>query len=281
MTNSGTPEHSGEEQSDSTSPQSTKKRPSRLRRFLKWTAGLVLLLALVLGAALVILDEARPVAGITGEPADRLAEQIEVSTGQDAWQTLEAVSWRFAERNDHLWDRQRGMVRVRWEAHEVFLCLATGEGVVTESKADGEDNAALVDHALGAFYNDSFWLNPFGKLFDPGVTRSRIELAGEEALLVEFASGGRTPGDAYAIFVDDTGRPVRWQMWVSIIPIGGLSVSWEAWETLTSRGGENAQVSLKHEIGPLDLVLSEVRAGSVMQLEDEDPFAAVALDCVR
>jgi hypothetical protein len=85
---------------------------------------------------------------------------------------------------------------------------------------------------MSRWNNDSFWLHPFGKLFDPGTERSLciIEEAAPPWLCIRFATGGTTPGDLYAIELGPEGRPMAWRMWVKIIPIGGLHTAWSDWK---------------------------------------------------
>jgi hypothetical protein len=46
-------------------------------------------------------------------------------------------------------------------------------------------------------------------------------------------------------------------MWVKIIPIGGVSATWEDWKT-TETGAKIAQ---NHKLGPLDLNITDLRTG--------------------
>ena len=47
-------------------------------------------------------------------------------------------------------------------------------------------------------------------------------------------------------------------MWVKIIPIGGVSATWENWKT-TETGAIIAQ---NHKLGPLDLNITGLRTGN-------------------
>ena len=68
------------------------------------------------------------------------------------------------------------------------------------------------------------------KAFDPGTSRALLKLPnGNDGLLVHYNSGGVTPGDTYLWHLDENGLPVAWQMWVGIIPVGGMQFSWEDW----------------------------------------------------
>ena len=98
-----------------------------------------------------------------------------------------------------------------------------------------------------------------------------IEKAIGDALYVEYASGGATPGDGYLWHLDSSGRPTRWQMWVSVLPIGGLEASWARWETTS----EGVAFATEHELGPLGFEVTNIRtAASAAELAGgDDPFA--------
>lgn len=201
------------------------------------------------------------------------------AVGGEAWARTGAVRWTFAGRHRHLWDRARGYARVRWDDVDARLRLGDRSGVVTRGgrRLEPEEARALLDEAYGRWVNDSFWLNPVVKVFDEGVRRELVELEGDlpagasrQGLLVTYTSGGLTPGDAYLWIVDAQGRPLAWRMWVSIVPIGGLEVSWERWVTL----GTGARVATLHRLGPLRLELTDVAgAADLSTLAADDPFA--------
>ena len=128
--------------------------------------------------------------------------------------------------------------------------------------------------AYAAWVNDSFWLIAMNKPFDPGTRRFRVEQPdGRQSLLVAYGSGGVTPGDAYLWHFDENGRPESWQMWVSVVSIGGLTATWEDWVQLDT----GAWVSTKHRVGPLSIGVTEFRgAESLEELEPgPDPFATL------
>ena len=202
-----------------------------------------------------------------------------------AWEKTGAVRWSFAGRNQHLWDRRRGFSRVEWGDVRALIDLDHRIGRAFEMKGGGggcppdkryceevrgEEAAKLLDSAHARWTNDSFWLNPIAKVFDPGVERELVRAEQERGLLVRFASGGRTPGDVYVFWLRRD-VPYRWQMWVSILPIGGVSASWEGWIRLKT----GARVSTKHSTGLMDLELTDVRGGYTLQGVEpgRDPFA--------
>lgn len=248
---------------------------SRARKIVLGLAAIIGALVLALVVAGVIAHESRP----TGEPgpaADALAREIQASVALDAWEKTGAVQWDFGGRQQHLWDKQRMLARVTWGSHRVWIDLGSRKGVAhTDGQpVEGEAAQALLDQAYAHWANDSFWLNPFGKLFDDGTTRSIVKTDDGDALLVSYGSGGVTPGDAYLWIRGADGKPKAWKMWVSIIPIGGLSATWEDWITTES----GAAISTRHSLGgflPLQLTGVKTAATAAALVGGEDPFAVL------
>lgn len=239
----------------------------------RWLVLFALVVLGGLGALFFIFDEPLP----TGEPgprADALARRMEAAVNAAAWERTGAVRWTFAGRHDHLWDRQRHLARVRWDASEVLVDLDSRRGLAYRDglRLKPDEAAELVETAWSYWVNDAFWLNPLAKLFDAGTTRAWVPQAdGSAALLVTYASGGATPGDSYLWFPDAQGRPRAWQMWVSILPVGGVGTSWEGWIRLAT----GAQISTRHRIAFFTLEISNVvGAAALADLEPgPDPFA--------
>jgi hypothetical protein len=107
------------------------------------------------------------------------------------------------------------------------------------------------------------------KAFDSGTSRSIVQLDDQsEALMVSYSSGGATPGDAYLWILDDNFRPTSWKIWVSIIPIGGVTFTWEDW-IKTETG---AWVATRHD-GLISVPIADVKtADSLGGLMGEDIF---------
>ena len=186
------------------------------------------------------------------------------------------MRWTFRGAREHLWDRSRGLVQVRWKHNEVLLRTADKHGLalVSGKAQSGVVRAALLRKAYRMWINDSFWLNPLRTLRDRGVRRSMArDEGGKRGLLVRYGSGGVTPGDAYLWFIDKTsGLPTAFRMWVGILPVGGLRVSWSGWQTLAS----GARVATHHEAGPLSLDLTHVAGAATLRellAGKPDPFA--------
>jgi hypothetical protein len=208
-----------------------------------------LLLALIgLGmAAYFTYNEKRPT-GIKGEKAEALAQKMMQAVNKSAWDSTHFVSWTSPGGNAFVWDKARNIVQVEWKTNKVLLDVYKQSGKVWTNQVAVTDAAAsqkLVQTAYKAFINDAFWLNPMAKFYDDGVERSIVTLAdGREGLLVSYTTGGVTPGDAYLWLADANGMPTAWQMWVGIVPIGGLEFSWEDWLTLPN----GAKISMLHKM---------------------------------
>ncbi|RMG75807.1 MAG: hypothetical protein D6722_00325, partial [Bacteroidetes bacterium] len=230
-------------------------------------------LGLILGAIAWYLHEPRP-SGQSGPEADALARRMMAAVDCAAWDSLPAVAWTFAGQHDHLWDKERHLARVQWGTNEVLLDINAKTGIarVEGQEVTGEQKASLIDQAWKFWVNDAFWLNPVCKAFDPGTSRSLVpQPEGDAALMVSYSSGGATPGDAYLWHLGPDDRPEAWQMWVSVIPTGGMRSSWDNWQQLP--GG--AWVATSHEMG-VTLALTDVRGGTLAELSPEgDPFATL------
>lgn len=187
-----------------------------------------------------------------------------------AWARTGAARWTFAGMHEHLWDRRRGLARVRLGEVEVLLRAGSPTGRAWRGgvRVRGDAEQALVQRAHEAWLNDSFWLNAPTKAFDPGTRRARVG----DALLVSYTTGGSTPGDAYLWELDADGRPIAWSMWVSIVPLRGLRATWGDWTRLST----GALIAREHRVaGVLPLRLTDVAgAATLEELEPgPDPFA--------
>ncbi len=235
----------------------------------------IVLAILIIGAvtALFILNEKEPV-GATGDAADALAQKMIDAVDGQAWKKTAWVRWSFMDQHHYIWDKDRDLVKVSWDNYEVLLDTKTQKGDVTQAglEVSGDEADQQVKDAWNYFCNDSYWLNPVVKAFDPGVERSIVTLKdGREGLKVKFHSGGTTPGDSYVWLLDQGGLPQHWKMWVKIIPIGGVGTSWEGWQKLP--GG--AMISTTHTVfGRSVQMIDHVEAGTVFADVglSEDPF---------
>lgn len=233
-----------------------------------------LLITLGLGSA--ALSKPLPQGEPTAE-ADASARALIAAVDGEAWERTGAVTWTFAGRHTHLWDRQRRLHQLVSDGGDTVvrynLTTMVGVATVKGEAATPEKTEKLIRAAYAAWINDSFWLNPVVKAFDEGTVRIRVPLdEGGQGVMVQYREGGLTPGDSYLWISGSDGRPKAWRMWVSIIPIGGLEASWEGWTQLST----GAWVSTSHKIGPMTLTLTDVKgAASVIELLGEDPFVGL------
>lgn len=228
-------------------------------RWARWIGGLLLVGGLSLVGGAVALHEPLP-RGEAGERADQVARELERWAGGEAWATTRWVKWTFRGVNEHVWDRARGFVRVGRGTEVVWLKLSDRTGVVERDGVRLHHHAARrgLKGAYARWANDSFWLNPLAKLFDPGTRREWVD-GDDGGLLVIYESGGVTPGDAYLWELDAAGAPVAWRMWVDIIPLGGVRATWEDWIEI----GGGVRISTRHELPPLgSLEITDVAGGS-------------------
>ncbi|MBW2380332.1 MAG: hypothetical protein JRG70_12410 [Deltaproteobacteria bacterium] len=214
-----------------------------MMRAFKILAAILILGLVALVAVGYSLNDPRP-KGQPGPEADALARSMEAAVNKDAWDKTGAVS--FFERHQYVWDRERDLVELQWGESRALFHTADQSGRVWSKGTEqtGPDAEEALRAAYAYWINDSFWLNPVVKFFDPGVERSLVKLDdGRDALLISYTSGGVTPGDAYLWVPGPDGMPASWRMWVQIIPIGGIETTWEGWVELST----GAKVATQHE----------------------------------
>ncbi|MFD2568298.1 hypothetical protein [Pseudotenacibaculum haliotis] len=197
-----------------------------MKKLLKIVGGILALLIIAVGIYYFANNESLP-EGVQGEKADALAQKMITAMNKEAFDNTEVLEWSFRGKNHYIWKKQEGIVDVSWDNHKVSLDLKD------LSKSTGGDQE-LIETALDYFNNDSFWLVAPYKVFDEGVERRLVTYDGKDALLVTYSSGGSTPGDSYLWILDENGMPVSYKMWVSIIPLGGVSATWSNWKESNS-----------------------------------------------
>lgn len=243
---------------------------------------LVILICLVVafGGLLVVgtwaASEAEPV-GISGPKAEQMRRKMMEAVDAKAWDTTGIITWNFRDKNRHLWDRDRGLVQVEWDAYRVLMNVQTQKGIAYQANQElaGKKADEVLQQAWASWINDAFWLNPILTFQNPGVMLAVAEdAAGREGLLVSYSQGGVTPGDKYLWFADDQGLPTEWKLWVSTLPIGGIGFSWEGWQTLST----GAKVATIHDAGIATVQLKDIKASrqwTDWYSADTDPFQSL------
>ncbi len=191
--------------------------------------------------------------------ADRLLEAINA----EAWDSTKYVSWTFPGGHHYVWDRTTNDAQIKWNDYEVHLDMdeITGLAFRDGTELDGRKKSKAIAKAWEYWCNDSYWLAAPFKIRDPGTSRHiAVDEEGNEGLLVSYESGGVTPGDAYLWYVDDSGLPTGFKMWVKIIPVGGVYATWEGWKDATT----GAKIASEHElsIGGVLIKLTDIKAGN-------------------
>lgn len=233
-----------------------------LKKILKIAFILLSLLTVVIVVLFAIYNEPFPkTLKDSGAEADEMAMKIQRALHYDEFKNSHYIEWSFQNGNNiYFWDKQKGMVTVKWDDIAVDLNLSQpNQSRVTKGNLEvtGTQKDKIITKATKNFNNDSFWLVAPFKLFDSGTERRLILLEDEsKGLLVTYTSGGNTPGDSYLWKVNENGFPESYQMWVSIIPIGGLEATWQGWQKMES----GTYLPTAHKIGPITLSMGEVRA---------------------
>lgn len=229
-------------------------------------------LAVVLLIAYLVMNESKP-EGKTGPEADALATSMLATLNKPAWDSLRYISWDFTGRNQYAWDKEKEIAVIKFSGKEAVMDLKSMQGTVKEGETTltGEAKDRALGDAWANWCNDSFWLYAHYKAFDPGVSRSIVDVEdGKKGLMLSYDSGGVTPGDSYLWILDENNKPEAWKMWVKIIPLGGVFNTWENWKTLP--GG--AMVAQNHKMKLMDVTINDLKAGQ--SLSDigytSDPF---------
>ncbi len=229
-------------------------------KLLKIIAGIVLLGLLAFAILYAIYNKPIPT-GVEGQAADALAKKMLNAINNDVYKKTRYLEWSFAKgAHQYKWDKENGKVQIEWDAYTVNLNLnepSKSDALENNSKLIGTAKTKSIEKATSYFNNDSFWLVAPFKVFDQGTKRSLVTLDdGTEGLLVTYTSGGTTPGDTYLWKLQPNGFPESYQMWVKIIPIGGLEASWDDWKVM-----ENGLfLPVSHKLGPVTLDMGLVKS---------------------
>ncbi|TXE07894.1 hypothetical protein ES711_10715 [Gelidibacter salicanalis] len=211
------------------------------KKILKIIAGIIIFLTLpsllLFGFVYFKYNEDVPT-GTKGQQAEQLATKMLHALDHDAYKNTNYLEWTFKKRHHFKWNKAENTCEVYWKDYKVTLDLnspSNSKVFQNEQIIEGKEGQELIDKALSYFNNDSFWVVAPYKVFDAGTERQVVTLDnGSKALLVTYNSGGTTPGDSYLWHLEDTGKPNSFQMWVDILPIGGLEASWSDWTTTDS-----------------------------------------------
>lgn len=198
--------------------------------------------------------------GVQGEEADALAYKMLEALDYDSFKSTNYIEWTFKKRRHYEWDKVNNICEVYWKEFKISLDLndhTKSKAFIHSFKIESDMSEELIAKALNYYNNDSFWLVAPYKVFDKNAERRLVKLKnGDKALLVTYTSGGSTPGDSYLWLLDDnTGKPIAFKMWTSLLPIDGLDASWSDWVTTES----GAQLPTFHKLLVLGLEITDVK----------------------
>jgi hypothetical protein len=241
-----------------------------MKKMLVWTLGVIGFVMVAAFILVKIYSQPKPIGDKLA--GDALAMKVENQLNKSAWDSVKVIQFMYRGQNKYTFDKPNNKVIVEWDKNKVFLDLEsiTGTTYSKGRKVEGKKSTKLVKQAWAYWCNDSFWAFAPFKLFDSGTTRSRvIDEKGKENLLIEYASGGVTPGDAYLWQLDENGRPNAFKMWVNIIPLKGLGATWGDWIQLSN----GAWLSTSHKLSKFTFYLSDVKeAASLSEMGYGDEF---------
>jgi len=234
----------------------------KFKRVFKFILGAIVFITLptllLFGFIYIRYNEPFPEA-IDSPKADALANQMLKTLNYEAYKNTDYFEWTFKGRNHYKWYKSADSCEVKWKDFSVMLHLKDinkSSVFVANQSYNGIDKQKIINKATNYFNNDSFWLVAPYKVFDPGTKRQLVKTKeNKDALLVTYTSGGTTPGDSYLWHLDNNSKPIAYQMWVDILPIGGLKASWDDW--MTTKSG--AQLPTFHKLLFLGLELSDIK----------------------
>ncbi len=221
-----------------------------MKKLLKIIGLIITVIILATALYCFAINESLP-KGIYGKEADELAEKMMSAIDKKAFDNTEILKWSFRDKHHYEWKKQEGLVNVSWDSILVTVNLND------YSKSIGA-STKLIETAIKFFNNDSFWLIAPYKVFEDGIERSIVKVDGKDALLIKYTSGGTTPGDSYLWILDENYAPVSFKMWTQIIPIGGVSATWN--NLITADSGIKLPTSHTLSIFGYKINMGEVKA---------------------
>ncbi|TMM31928.1 hypothetical protein FDT66_00210 [Polaribacter aestuariivivens] len=196
-----------------------------MKKFFKFLGVIILLLIVAATIFYFAKNEELP-QGNKGKEADALAIKMYNAINGDAFENTEVIEWSFRNVHHYKWMKQENIVHVSWDENKVILDTKSPEKSVVFINEKETNNPEIIKKATDFFNNDSFWLIAPYKIFDAGTERRIVNYEEKDALLITYTSGGSTPGDSYLWILDENFLPTSYKMWTNIIPIGGVSATW-------------------------------------------------------
>ncbi len=194
----------------------------------------------------------RPATQPSTQPSDPRAVEIADGVmqrlgGRRAWDETRYITWRFAGRRRHLWDKQTGRLRLErrgpssGKAYVIVLDLDTGEGRAWREGEPVQEPDALgniLKAARSSWINDAYWLVMPYKLKDAGVTLRDLgqgrtaDGRAADVLELTFSGVGETPRNKYHVWVaGESGLVEQWAFFSSAADAQPAFVCpWSGWK---------------------------------------------------
>ena len=197
---------------------------------------------------------------IDSPKSEILANKMWDALDKEAWDSTKYVAWTFKGGHTYHWDKQANLAQVEWKNNRVLLDPDKVDGIAFKNgeMLTGASAQKSIQKAWSYWCNDMYWLIAPFKIKDPGTKLTVVEDPSEDRLMVSYLSGGVTPGDTYIWKIDQNGIPQSFEMYVKIIPVKGIEVSWEGWETLST----GSKISSSHKIFGANLGISNIKGGN-------------------
>ncbi|WP_435416025.1 hypothetical protein [Polaribacter aestuariivivens] len=228
-----------------------------MKKFFKFLGVIILLLIVAATIFYFAKNEELP-QGNKGKEADALAIKMYNAINGDAFENTEVIEWSFRNVHHYKWMKQENIVHVSWDENKVILNTKSPEKSVVFINDKETKNTEIIKKATDFFNNDSFWLIAPYKIFDAGTERRIVNYQEKDALLITYTSGGSTPGDSYLWILNENFLPTSYKMWTNIIPIGGVSATWN--HLKNTEAGIKLPTKHKLSLFGLEMELASVKA---------------------
>ena len=242
------------------------KKKSFVKKFLKIFLFIILGIAALLFVTVQYFSKPQP--KIIEGSADEVAYRMLEALNAPAWDSLAYLQWTFMDMHHYKWDKHNHIAHITWDNNRVILNTktVTGRAFKNEVELIGEDAKKVLSKAWDYWCNDSFWMFAPYKIFDAGTQRSLVETdKGKYGLMIHYTSGGVTPGDKYVWHLNQDYIPLSYDMFVEIIPVQGLNVSWDNWENIG-----NAKLSTLHGSKLFSMEMKNVKGGQSLNDIDSE-----------
>lgn len=159
--------------------------------------------------------------------AKKIADEVvDTLGGREKYDATRYITWVFAGKNFHIWDKYTGNVRIENKSGDLVLMnINTKKGRAWEKGREIKQPEVLakkINWGYKAWTNDSYWLVLPYKLHDDGVTlkytREDKTADGKlaDVLTMTFESVGVTPNNKYELFIEkDSHMLSQWRYYIN------------------------------------------------------------------